>query len=116
MSKNYTNKLNCRGTYIVLIANFLKYDGFISCLNKYPEKFERDNVSKIEYSYIHRNIEVILKSKKGTRDMYAILSNNYVQPTSKQKIMTMFKFTENDIKQIDKLPFKTTKNCKFEWL
>ena len=48
--------------------------------------------------------------------MYAILSNNYVQPTSKQKIMKMFKFTENDIKQIDKLPFKTTNNSKFQWL
>jgi hypothetical protein len=41
--------------------------------------------------------------------MYAILSNDHVQPTSKQKLMTMFEFTENDIKQIYKLPFKTTK-------
>jgi hypothetical protein len=48
--------------------------------------------------------------------MYAILSNNHVQPTSKQKLMTMFEFTENDIKQIDKFPFKTAKNCKFQWL
>ena len=48
--------------------------------------------------------------------MYAILSNNYSQPTSKQKLMTMFELTENDIKQIYKLPFKTTKNCKFQWL
>ena len=38
------------------------------------------------------------------------------QPTSKQKLMTMFELTENDIKQIYKLPFKTTKNCKFQWL
>ena len=30
--------------------------------------------------------------------------------------MTMFELTENDIKQIYKLPFKTTKNCKFDWL
>jgi hypothetical protein len=37
-----------------------------------------------------------------------ILSNNHVQPTSKQKLMTMFELTENDIKQIYKLPFKTT--------
>ena len=28
----------------------------------------------------------------------------------------MFEFTENDIKQIDKLPFKATHNCKFQWL
>jgi hypothetical protein len=48
--------------------------------------------------------------------MYAILSNDHVQPTSKQKFMTMFEFTENDIKQIDKLPFKTANNCKFQWL
>ena len=48
--------------------------------------------------------------------MYAILSNNFVQPISNQKIMTMFKFTKNDIKQIDKLPFKTTNNSKFQWL
>jgi hypothetical protein len=48
--------------------------------------------------------------------MYAILSNDHVQPTSKQKLMTMFEFTENDIKQIDKLPFKTANNCKFQWL
>jgi hypothetical protein len=41
--------------------------------------------------------------------MYAILSNNYVQPTSKQKLMTMFEFTENDIKQIDK--FKVNVCC-----
>jgi hypothetical protein len=40
--------------------------------------------------------------------MYAILSNNHVQPISKEKLMTMFEFTENDIKQIDKLPFKAT--------
>jgi hypothetical protein len=57
-----------------------------------------------------------MKSKTGTRDMYAILSNSHVQPTSKQKLLTMFEFTENDIKQIDKFPFKTTKNCKFQWL
>ena len=30
--------------------------------------------------------------------------------------MTMFELTENDNKQIYKLSFKTTKNCKFEWL
>ena len=48
--------------------------------------------------------------------MYAILSNTYSQPTSKQKLMTMFELTENDIKQIYKLPFKTIKNCKFQWL
>ena len=41
--------------------------------------------------------------------MYAILSNNHAQPTGKQKLMTMFEQTENDIKQIYKLPFKTTK-------
>ena len=92
----------------MLITSFLKYHGFISCLRKYSEKIDRDNVSKIEYSYIPRNIEVFLKSKKGTRDMYAILSNNHVQPISKEKLMTMFEFTENDIKQIDKLPFKAT--------
>jgi hypothetical protein len=39
--------------------NFLKYNGFISCLKKYSEKFDRDNVSKIKYPYIPRNIEVI---------------------------------------------------------
>ena len=30
--------------------------------------------------------------------------------------MTMFEFTKNDIKQIYKLPVKTTNNCKFQWL
>jgi hypothetical protein len=97
-------------------TNFLKYHRFISCLKKYSEKFNKDNVSKIEYPYIARNIKVFLKSKKGTRDMYAILSKNHLQPTIKQKLMTMFELTENDIKQIYKLPFKTTKNCKFQWL
>ena len=48
--------------------------------------------------------------------MYAILSNDHVQPSSKQTLMTMFEFTENDIKQIDKLPFKPANNCKFQWL
>jgi hypothetical protein len=72
-SKNCKNKLKCRGTCIVLITNFLKYHGFISCLKN------------IEYSYIPRNIEKKLKSKKGTRDMHAILSNNHVQPINKQK-------------------------------
>ena len=48
--------------------------------------------------------------------MYAILRNNHFRPTSKQKLMTMFELTENDIKQIYKLPFKTTNNCKFQWL
>jgi hypothetical protein len=48
--------------------------------------------------------------------MYAILRNNHFRPTSKQKLMTMFELTENDIKQIYKLPFKTMKNCKFQWL
>ena len=28
----------------------------------------------------------------------------------------MFELTENDIKQIYKLPFQTIKNCKFQWL
>ena len=28
----------------------------------------------------------------------------------------MFELIENDNKQIDKLPFKTTNNCKFQWL
>jgi hypothetical protein len=47
------------------ITHFLKYHGFISCLTKYSEKFDGDNASKIEYSYIPRNIDVFLKSKKG---------------------------------------------------
>jgi hypothetical protein len=32
---------------------------------KYSEKFDGDNASKIEYSYIPRNIDVFLKSQKG---------------------------------------------------
>jgi hypothetical protein len=48
--------------------------------------------------------------------VYAILSNNCYQPTTKQKLMTMFELTKNDIKQIYKLPLKTKKNCKFQWL
>ena len=67
-------KLKCRGTCIVLITNFLKYHGFISCFKKYSDKFDRDNVSNIEYSYLPRNIEVFLKNKKDTRDMYAIFN------------------------------------------
>jgi hypothetical protein len=43
-------------------------------------------------------------------------SHSHFRPTSKQKLMTMFELTENDIKQIYKLPFKTMKNCKFQWL
>jgi hypothetical protein len=41
-------------------TNFLKYHGFISCLKKYSEKFNRD-VSKIEYPYIARNIEICVQ-------------------------------------------------------
>ena len=65
------NKLKCHGT-------FLKYHWLITCLKKYSEKCDRDNVSKCEYSYISGNIEKNVKNKKGTRDMYAILSNNHV--------------------------------------
>jgi hypothetical protein len=32
---------------------------------KYSEKIDGDNASKIEYSYIPRNIDVFLKSQKG---------------------------------------------------
>ena len=39
-----------------------------------------------------------LKSKKGTRDFYVILSNDHFQPNSKQKLTTMLELTENDIK------------------
>ena len=40
--------------------------------------------------------------------------NSHFQPiaTSKQILMTMLELTENGIK----LPFKTTKNWKFQWL
>jgi hypothetical protein len=60
--RDFTHQ-NTRKYYINI--NFLKYNGFISCLKKYSEKFDRDNVSKIKYPYIPRNIEVFLKSKKG---------------------------------------------------
>ena len=65
-------------------------------------------------THIYLGIQKFFEKQKGHHRY--VLSNNYVQPTSKHQLMTMFEFTENDIKQIDKLPFKTANNCKFQWL
>ena len=96
--------------------NFLQYHGIKKAIEVYLKKINISTFSsKLQYPIIPANIQVLLKSKKGSRDMYNILNINKSLPTSKHKWNLKYNFNEETWKNIYKFPFQKTISTTLQW-
>ena len=110
-------------TYEQFIQNYainisvMEYNSIFSCLNRMSKLFQKDvEIKKISYPFIPSALEFVLKSKKGSKDIYNILNKNSCTPTAQGKLNEVFNFSQDQWTEIYRLPFTITKNTKLQWL
>ena len=61
------------------------------------------------------NVKIIMKSTKGSKDIYTVLINKNIVPTSQPKWERAFENTQLNWKQIHSIPSKCCRNTKMHW-
>ena len=117
-------------------GNTLSYDIFCERFNFYPpftqflgvklsiEKLKRCEILNFEHfrinqPYIPDFIKILLKSKKGSREIYDILIKElYTKPKSEKKWESEFdeEIVDKRWKKINRLIFMSTKDSSLRWL
>ena len=86
--------------------NFLQYHSLKKAIEV---NLKKNNISKfsskLQYPLIPNNIQIFLKSKKGSKDMYDVLNTNKSSPTSQTKWNLIYNFDKETWKNIYKFPF-----------
>ena len=96
--------------------NFLQYHGIKKAIEVYMTKINSTNFSsKLPYPIIQSNIQLLLKSKKGSKDIYDTLNVNSSTPTSKIKWNLKYNFNEQTWKNIYKFPFQKHISTTLQW-
>ena len=96
--------------------NFLQYHGIKKSIEAYLKKMKTKNFSsKLHYPIIQSNIQLILKNKKGSKDIYNVLNINSSSPTSKVKWNLKYRFNEQTWKNIFKFPFQKPISTTLQW-
>ena len=96
-------------------VNFMRYNSIISAIHQASKSFVGKN-HKLELPLIPSAIKRLVKSSKGSKDMYIVLNKNGSVPTSQLRWTEIFGFDQNHWKKIYKLPFVVTNNTKLQWL
>ena len=98
----YTND-ELKNTYNVNI-NFLQYSGLIRSVLDWKKKLKLEDVrNKLANPILPFPVQVYLKSKKGTQDMYNLLNKNNdppPHPSAKISWNKKYKFEDNEWKKI----------------
>ena len=95
-------------------TNFLTYHGILNCLKKYINSFP-NMPTKIHYPTFPKNIAIFYQSKKGTKDIYSILSENNIVPTGVIRWNMALNLHEDEWKFIFINPFLITKYTTLQW-
>ncbi len=93
----------------------MKYNSIISAL-KQASKHHISGDYKMEQPFVPSFVKILLKSTKGTHDMYSILTKNDTVPTGQIKWSNILEIEESQWREIFSLPFKLTANTKLQWL
>lgn len=97
-------------------TNFLEYRSLKGAVF---ERLKALNNNKVEYGpFIPNSLSIFYKQSKGCKDMYYVLIDNKKESIRSVKKWTEsgFAFTEIEWNNIFELPFKTSKESKFQWL
>lgn len=97
-------------------TNFLIYHGILSAIRKYlkERKATEQNLRKTFGPLLPNKLKIFLKSKKGSKDMYNILTNKTEIPKSEGKWDGSLNKV-HEWKKINTLVFSTTKSTKLQW-
>ena len=97
-------------------TNFLEYQSVIRPIKQYIKSKHLILNQKLQSPFIPNNIEPIIKSKKGTHDLYSILNCNSDEPTSKYRWQTLYDIDEATWFEIFLSPFKSSNSTSLRWL
>ena len=97
--------------------NIMKFNSIISAV-KHAGKQNVYNSYKLLTPFIPSFVKTILKSKKGTKDMYLLLIRNNIVSNGQKKWEEILALGLDETKwrEIFKLPFIVTQNTKLQWL
>ena len=86
-------------TYNVNI-NFLQYSGLTRSVLDWKKKLKLEDIrNKLANPILPFPVQVYLKSKKGTQDMYNLLNKNNDPPSGKISWNKQYKFEDNEWKK-----------------
>ena len=97
--------------------NIMKFNSIISAV-KHAGKQNVYNSYKLLTPFIPSFVKTILKSKRGTKDMYLLLIRNNIVSNGQKKWEEILALGLDETKwrEIFKLPFIVTQNTKLQWL
>ena len=94
-----------------LNTNLLQYQGVIECIKKLMRK--KENIGSTDKNIIGpvfpKVVQLILKQKKGSLNIYKVLNKTNVEPTGKNKWNRLYHINEKTWEYIYLAPFKITK-------
>ena len=100
-------------TYNVNI--FLQYSGLIRSVLDWKKKIKLEDIrNNLANLILPFPVQVYLKSKKGTQDMYNLLNKNNDPPSGKISWNKKYKFEDNEWKNIYIESFKITKDSTIQ--
>jgi hypothetical protein len=96
-------------------TNFLTYHGVITVISFYikKSKIPINDLEKLNGPLIPNIIKIVMKSQKGSKDMYHILDSNSIKSKCEEKWREALNVILN-WKEIYRLPFITTKSSKLQ--
>ena len=105
-------------TQLTLInTNFLQYQGVIESIKKLMRK--KGNTGNIDKNIfgpvIPKVVQLILKQKKGSQNIYKVLNKNDNEPTGKNKWNRLYHIDKKTWEYIFLAPFKIAKCTKLRW-
>ena len=98
-------------------TNFLQYYGIINAIKhslSIDDIIQEENTC--DYPFIPTQLEIFFKNKNGIKDFYEILNKIQTPSSGKELWNSIFHLDDETWERIYSLPFKTTKNTKFQWL
>ncbi|MCG7878665.1 MAG: reverse transcriptase domain-containing protein [Candidatus Thiodiazotropha endolucinida] len=97
-------------------TNFLEFIGIRSSIENYLRQTQipvsNESLFNCHWPF---NIKLIMKSLKGSKDMYTLLTNKNIIPTSQLKWERIFNNTQLNWKYIYGAPAKSCHNTKMHW-
>jgi len=112
------SKEDISNKYNLMEINFLEYLRVRTSVNLYVKKVKFNNDYSFEQPIMPTNLKVLLKSKKGSKDIYKIFNKQKLNGTYKLKWERDLElsFSESDWKAIFKVCFKTVQDNALVWL
>lgn len=99
-----------------LQINYMQYYGVRSAVELYIRKIGiAMNIDSLTNCFIPFNIKLLLKSRRGCRDMYQVLNKKEIIPNSQIKWNRIFEIPHLNWHQIYSIPAKCCNNTKIHW-